>query len=124
MVDRLIHKIQSFGTPLQDALRRDLTINALFYNVHSREVEDFTGQVSFRADVEIYIAQRGFQGLEDIRNGIIRTPLPPRETFLDDPLRVLRCIRFASRLGFDIVPEIEKAAKDAAIQVRLIHVAE
>jgi len=40
-----MHETQSFGTPLQDALRRDLTINALFYNVHSREVEDFTGQV-------------------------------------------------------------------------------
>lgn len=58
------------------------------------------------------------QGLDDIRNGIIRTPLPPRETFLDDPLRVLRCIRFASRFGFEIVPELEEAAKDTVIQVR------
>ncbi|KXN81093.1 CCA tRNA nucleotidyltransferase, mitochondrial [Leucoagaricus sp. SymC.cos] len=85
----------SFGTPLQDALRRDITINALFYNVHSREVEDFTGV-----------------GRNDLRHGIIRTPLSPRETFLDDPLRVLRCVRFASRLGFEIVPEIDAAAKD------------
>jgi len=36
---------QAFGTPLEDALRRDITINALFYNVHSREVEDCTGKV-------------------------------------------------------------------------------
>ncbi|KAJ3575901.1 hypothetical protein NP233_g783 [Leucocoprinus birnbaumii] len=93
----------SFGTPLQDALRRDLTINALFYNVHSREIEDFTGQ-----------------GLKDLREGIIRTPLPPRETFLDDPLRVLRCIRFASRLGFDIVPEIEEAARDPIIKKAIV----
>ena len=57
------------------------------------------------------------QGLEDLRNGIIRTPLPPKETFLDDPLRVLRCIRFASRFGFDIIPEVQEAAKDPAIQV-------
>jgi tRNA nucleotidyltransferase (CCA-adding enzyme) len=39
--------IKSFGTPLEDALRRDITINALFYNVHSREVEDFTGKVVY-----------------------------------------------------------------------------
>ncbi|KAF8823861.1 hypothetical protein HHX47_DHR9000095 [Lentinula edodes] len=48
-------------------------------------------------------------GLNDLRNGIIRTPLPPRETFLDDPLRIIRCIRFASRFGFQFVPELENA---------------
>ena len=58
------------------------------------------------------------QGLQDLRNGIIRTPLPPRETFIDDPLRVLRCIRFASRYGFEMVPELEDAARDPEIQVR------
>ncbi|KAI8983356.1 hypothetical protein BD414DRAFT_515839 [Trametes punicea] len=89
----------TFGTPLQDALRRDITINALFYNVHSREVEDHTGK-----------------GLDDLRNGIVRTPLPPRETFMDDPLRVLRCVRFASRFGFSLVPELQEAAKDPTIQ--------
>ncbi|KAJ3506092.1 hypothetical protein NLJ89_g7066 [Agrocybe chaxingu] len=85
----------TFGTPLEDALRRDITINALFYNVHRRSVEDFTGK-----------------GLDDLRNGTIRTPLPPRETFQDDPLRVLRCVRFASRFGFDMVPEVQDAVKD------------
>ena len=54
------------GTPQQDAERRDFTINALFYNLHSREVEDFTGR-----------------GLDDLRDGIVRTPLDPRVTFLD-----------------------------------------
>ncbi|KAF9458754.1 hypothetical protein BDZ94DRAFT_1269959 [Collybia nuda] len=93
----------TFGTPLQDALRRDTTINALFYNIHTHSVEDFTGK-----------------GLEDLRNGIIRTPLPPRETFLDDPLRILRCIRFASRYGFKIVLEAEEAAKDPVIQNALM----
>ncbi|GLB36528.1 putative tRNA nucleotidyltransferase poly(A) polymerase family protein [Lyophyllum shimeji] len=92
-----------FGTPVQDALRRDTTINALFYNVHSREVEDHTGK-----------------GLDDLREGIIRTPLTPTVTFLDDPLRVLRCVRFASRYGFDLVPELAQAAKDAAIQTALV----
>ncbi|KAI0358943.1 poly A polymerase C-terminal region-like protein [Trametes cingulata] len=92
----------AFGTPLQDALRRDITINALFYNVHSREVEDHTGK-----------------GLDDLRNGVVRTPLPPRETFKDDPLRVLRCVRFASRFGFTMVSELEEAARDAEIQEAL-----
>ncbi|KAK7029656.1 CCA tRNA nucleotidyltransferase, mitochondrial [Paramarasmius palmivorus] len=93
----------SFGTPEQDALRRDITINALFYNCHTRSVEDCTGK-----------------GLDDLRNGIVRTPLAPRETFIDDPLRVLRCIRFASRFGFDMVPEIEEAVKEPEIRVRML----
>lgn len=113
---------QTFGTPLQDALRRDTTINALFYNVHTRRVEDFTGKVipPFR-NVPYSQLTTLRQGLEDLRNGTIRTPLPPRETFLDDPLRVLRCIRFACRYGFDMVPEVEEAAKDPVIQVLRPH---
>ena len=54
------------GHHAQDALRRDLTINALFYNLDTCAVEDFSGQ-----------------GLDDLRAGIIRTPLAPRETFMD-----------------------------------------
>ncbi|TFK40882.1 hypothetical protein BDQ12DRAFT_600250 [Crucibulum laeve] len=92
----------SFGTPLQDALRRDITINSLFYNVHTHVVEDFTGK-----------------GLDDLRNGIIRTPLPPAVTFLDDPLRILRCVRFASRFGFDIDPDLKAAASDPVVQTSL-----
>lgn len=57
------------------------------------------------------------QGLDDLRNGIIRTPLPPLETFRDDPLRVIRCIRFASRFGFPMAPELQEAARDQSIQV-------
>ncbi|KAJ6626870.1 hypothetical protein B0H10DRAFT_1780327 [Mycena sp. CBHHK59/15] len=93
----------TFGTPLQDALRRDITINALFYNIHTRTVEDCTGK-----------------GIEDLKNGTIRTPLPPRETFLDDPLRVLRSLRFASRFGFEIVPELAESVKDPDIQHALV----
>ncbi|KAJ3076033.1 CCA tRNA nucleotidyltransferase, mitochondrial [Podochytrium sp. JEL0797] len=78
-----------FGTPTEDALRRDITINALFYNLHTNQVEDFTGQ-----------------GLLDLTNGHIRTPLPPLQTFIDDPLRILRVIRFASRFNFSIEPVI------------------
>lgn len=92
-----------FGTPLEDALRRDLTINALFYNIHTRSVEDFTEK-----------------GLDDLQNGIIRTPLPPRETFLDDPLRVIRCVRFASRFGFEIEYDLQQAARLEIIKDSLI----
>ena len=69
------------GTPLEDAQRRDLTVNSLFYNLHTGEVEDFTGQ-----------------GLPDLRARTIRTPIEPELTFLEDPLRVLRAVRFAAQL--------------------------
>ncbi|ORX39900.1 putative tRNA adenylyltransferase [Kockovaella imperatae] len=90
------------GTPLEDAQRRDLTINALFYNVHTRQVEDWTGY-----------------GLADLRNRIARTPLPPRQTFVDDPLRVVRCVRFASRFDLVIEDEVMRAIDRDDIKVEL-----
>lgn len=93
----------TFGTPLEDALRRDTTINSLFYNVHTKFIEDHSGQ-----------------GLEDLKHGIIRTPLPPKQTFLDDPLRVIRCVRFASRFGFELVPELQESARDSELQAALL----
>ncbi|KAF7320113.1 tRNA nucleotidyltransferase [Mycena kentingensis (nom. inval.)] len=93
----------TFGTPVQDALRRDITINALFYNIHSRQVEDCTER-----------------GIPDLKRGLIRTPLPPRETFLDDPLRILRSLRFASRFGFEIDEELAKCVRDPEIQTALM----
>ncbi|KAJ8905093.1 hypothetical protein NDN08_001604 [Rhodosorus marinus] len=62
-----------FGTPQEDSNRRDFTINALFYNLRSEQVEDFTGR-----------------GLHDLENGILRTPVDPLTTLADDPLRLLR----------------------------------
>ena len=91
-----------FGTPEEDALRRDATINALFYNLESEETEDFTGK-----------------GLSDMKQKIIRTPLTPFETFKDDPLRVLRCIRFASRLQYSIDADAESSMRDPRIQEAL-----
>nr|XP_031862773.1 uncharacterized protein CI109_001785 [Kwoniella shandongensis]KAA5529845.1 hypothetical protein CI109_001785 [Kwoniella shandongensis] len=88
------------GTPLEDASRRDLTINALFYNVHTKEVEDYT--------------QRG---LSDLENGIACTPLPPRQTFQDDPLRIIRCVRFASRFGLSITDEVVQAIKEDDVKL-------
>ncbi|KAK6201507.1 uncharacterized protein RJT21DRAFT_85728 [Scheffersomyces amazonensis] len=93
-----------FGTAEEDALRRDATLNALFYNLNKGEIEDFTGN-----------------GLNDLKNGILRTPLPPLQTFLDDPLRVLRLIRFASRFDFIIDPETLEAMKNSDIKVALAY---
>jgi tRNA nucleotidyltransferase (CCA-adding enzyme) len=88
-----------FGTPLEDAERRDLTINALFYNLQTRSIEDQTGK-----------------GLADLGKvpGVrprIRTPLEPFQTFRDDPLRVIRAVRFAARFGREF--ELDQALIDA-----------
>jgi tRNA nucleotidyltransferase (CCA-adding enzyme) len=83
------------GTPMQDALRRDLTFNSMFFNINTNQIEDLTEQ-----------------GLKDLKDGVCRTPLDPLKTFIDDPLRVLRTVRFAQRFGFKISDEIIKAAQD------------
>ena len=90
------------GTPEEDAFRRDSTVNALFYNLQTGEVEDFTGR-----------------GLNDLEAGLIKTPLDPYQTFKDDPLRILRSIRFASRLGFKIDSRDEQAMSDKENQEAL-----
>jgi tRNA nucleotidyltransferase (CCA-adding enzyme) len=90
-----------FGTAEEDALRRDATINALFYNIHTDLVEDFAG------------------GLEDLKSRRMRTPLDPQTTFMDDPLRVLRTIRFASRLDFAIDDECETSMGNHSVMEAL-----
>ena len=78
----------AFGSIEDDCMRRDLTINALYSNVSTGEIVDITGK-----------------GVEDIKNHIIRTPNAPDVIYDDDPLRILRCIRFASRYGWEIEAE-------------------
>ena len=65
------HRIpeMSFGTPEQDALRRDFTFNSMFYNINTGALEDFTGK-----------------GKQDLADGIVRTPMQPQETFMDGML--------------------------------------
>eukprot|EP00523_Entomoneis_sp_CCMP467_P010595 CAMPEP_0168738108 /NCGR_PEP_ID=MMETSP0724-20121128/10757_1 /TAXON_ID=265536 /ORGANISM="Amphiprora sp., Strain CCMP467" /LENGTH=504 /DNA_ID=CAMNT_0008785429 /DNA_START=165 /DNA_END=1676 /DNA_ORIENTATION=+ len=91
--DSRIPDLMRIGTASEDAFRRDLTINALFYNINTGEVEDWTGR-----------------GFDDLRKGIVATPLPPLTTLLDDPLRVLRSVRFAARLRFTMDDELTQAA--------------
>ena len=73
-----------YGTPREDAFRRDLTINALFFDVISSTVIDYTG------------------GLQDLRSGVVRVIGDPAERFVEDPVRIWRTIRHAARLGFKI----------------------
>lgn len=88
-----------FGTAEEDAMRRDATVNAMFYNLNTEVIEDLTGK-----------------GHDDMRGKIIRTPLEPYQTFDDDPLRVLRLIRFASRLDYEIEQTALHAMRSSNIQ--------
>ena len=85
-------------TAEEDARRRDLTINAIFYNVATGELEDYVG------------------GLHDLENGNALTPIDSVKTFLEDPLRILRIIRFAARLNLTVAPIVILAAKTPAVQ--------
>src|SRR5487761_2792303 len=76
------------ATVEQDVLRRDFTINTLLEELHTGRILDLTGR-----------------GLADIEAKRIRTPREPQATFQDDPLRMLRAVRFAAQLGFDIDEE-------------------
>lgn len=94
----------ALGTPVEDAYRRDLTINSLFYNIHTKQVEDLTKQ-----------------GLVDLHHRIIRTPLPAIVTLTDDPLRTLRAIRFACRFNFTIASELLTAGSSVAVHSSLVN---
>ncbi|KAF7006052.1 hypothetical protein CFC21_021124 [Triticum aestivum] len=91
-----------FGTAEEDAYRRDLTMNSLFFNINNNSVEDFT-----------------LRGIDDLKRGLIATPLPAKATFLDDPLRVLRAIRFAARFNFALSDELKEAASDEKVKLEL-----
>lgn len=86
--------VTSYGTHEEDCMRRDLTVNALYQNVSTGEIVDITGK-----------------GLDDIRDHIIRTPGDPYRTYDEDPLRILRCVRFAARFGWEIEKETLAAMK-------------
>jgi poly(A) polymerase len=82
--DLLVKHDNTFGTPEEDAFRRDFTINALFYDISNFAIIDYVG------------------GLQDLKDGIIRSIGDPNERFQEDPVRMMRAIVMASRLGFRI----------------------
>lgn len=88
---RTIHRDNTFGTPEEDAFRRDFTVNALFYDIGSFEIIDYTG------------------GMRDLEAGIIRCIGEPAERFQEDPVRMLRAMVMAARLGFSVDPPIDEA---------------
>ena len=81
----------TFGTPREDALRRDFTINGLFYDISDFSVIDYVG------------------GLDDLEAGLVRTIGDPDIRFREDPVRMMRAVEFASRLGFAITPDAYEA---------------
>jgi len=82
-----------FTTIENDVMRRDLTINALFYDIDKGEIVDFVG------------------GIEDIENGVVRAVGDPVERFDEDRLRILRALRFAGRMGSELDPATSEAIK-------------
>lgn len=93
------------GSIEDDQNRRDFTINALAIGLH---------EAAFGKLVD------PFGGLKAIEDKIIKTPLAPHQTFSDDPLRMLRGIRFACQLGYTIVPETLDAIADSAHRISII----
>ncbi|HSC29685.1 MAG TPA: polynucleotide adenylyltransferase PcnB [Vicinamibacterales bacterium] len=91
--DRLIHRDNTYGTPEEDAFRRDFTVNALFYDIGTFAIIDYVG------------------GLADLESRVIRCIGDPEVRFLEDPVRMLRAVVLAARLQFTIdEPVLESIA--------------
>jgi poly(A) polymerase len=91
-----------YGSPEEDARRRDFTINGLFYDPIADQIIDFVG------------------GRADIERKLVRTIGEPRDRFTEDKLRLLRCVRFAANLGYEIEPATFDAVKEMATQIHVV----
>jgi tRNA nucleotidyltransferase/poly(A) polymerase len=97
-----------YSTPARDAQRRDLTINALFYDIAGREIRDYNLTEHGRG-----------QGLEDLRNQVVRVVGDPAERFREDKLRVLRLVRFFALYNAgDILPALGERTRAAVATYR------
>ncbi len=99
--DGMILRDNVFGTAVEDALRRDFTVNALFYNIADFSVIDYVG------------------GMDDLRRGLIRIIGEPMVRFTEDPVRMVRAVRFAAMLGFEIEPGTFGAMMDMRERISL-----
>jgi poly(A) polymerase len=97
----LHHRDNTFGSPEEDARRRDFTINGLFYDIGSFQVIDYVG------------------GLADLKAGLVRSIGNPEIRFREDPVRMIRAVRFASRLGFTIEPATWNAIRTHHAEIAL-----
>ena len=93
-----------FSTSIEDAQRRDFTINGMFYDPIEKQVIDYVG------------------GREDLKNGFLRAIGNPLERFTEDKLRLMRAVRFAARFGLSIDPETLTAVKSMASDVTTVSV--
>src|SRR5256712_1410577 len=89
----LIHHDNTFGTPEEDAFRRDFTINALFYDIGTFSVIDYV------------------DGLADLRNGVVRSIGDPDVRLREDPVRMIRASALAARLDFTLEPMLLNAIR-------------
>jgi poly(A) polymerase len=99
--DGMILRDNVFGTPEEDAMRRDFTVNALFYNIADFSVIDYVG------------------GMEDLKQGLIRIIGEPVVRFTEDPVRMVRAVRFAAMLGFTIEEKTERALLELKDKIAL-----
>jgi len=93
------------GTLADDQNRRDFTINAMALGLNPENFGELIDP---------------FNGMEDLKNGLIRTPLDPDITFSDDPLRMMRAIRFATQLDYSILPKTLNAIKENADRIEIV----